>query len=123
MNDFINQLAKPGADFAAIAKANSEAADAAKGGDMGWIAHDQLSRKLEDAIFALPVGKVSDMITDDTTLYVFKVTEEQTRLPDKDQMDTLTRAPSPTGMPPSRRRRPSSWTQSSASTSPRSTGA
>ena len=42
MNDYINQLAKPGADFGAIAKANSEADDASKGGDMGWIAHDQL---------------------------------------------------------------------------------
>jgi parvulin-like peptidyl-prolyl isomerase len=90
MNDYINQLAKPGADFGAIAKANSEAADASKGGDMGWIAHDQLSKKLEDAIFALPVGKVSDMITDGSTLYVFKVVEEQTRLPDKTQIDALT---------------------------------
>ncbi len=90
MNDFTSQLAQPGADFAAIAKANSEAADADKGGDMGWIAHDQLSKKLEDAIFALPVGTVSDVVTDDTTLYVFKVVEEQTRLPDKDQIDTLT---------------------------------
>jgi parvulin-like peptidyl-prolyl isomerase len=90
INDYLNQLAKPGADFAAIAKANSEAADASKGGDMGWIAHDQLSKKLEDAIFALPVGTVSGMITDGSTLYIFKVVEEQTRLPDKDQIDALT---------------------------------
>ncbi|MEA2632633.1 MAG: peptidyl-prolyl cis-trans isomerase SurA [Chloroflexota bacterium] len=90
MNDYINQLAKPGADFGAIAKANSEAADASKGGDMGWIAHDQLSKKLEDAIFALPVGTVSGMIVDGADLYVFKVVEEQTRLPDKDQITALT---------------------------------
>jgi PPIC-type PPIASE domain len=90
INDYINQLAKPGADFGAIAKANSEAADASTGGDMGWIAHDQLSKTLEDAIFALPVGTVSGMITDGTTLYIFKVVEEQTRLPDKDQIDALT---------------------------------
>ena len=90
INDYLTQLAKPGADFGAIAKANSEAADASKGGDMGWIAHDQLSKTLEDAIFALPVGTVSGMITDGSTLYVFKVVEEQTRLPDKDQIDALT---------------------------------
>jgi parvulin-like peptidyl-prolyl isomerase len=90
MNGFINDLAKPGADFGAIAKANSEAADASKGGDMGWIARHQLSKTLEDKIFALPVGTVSDMVVDGSDLYVFKVLEEQTRLPDKDQIATLT---------------------------------
>ena len=90
INGFINDLAKPGADFGAIAKANSEAADASKGGDMGWIAHDQLSQALEDKIFALPIGTVSDMVVDGSDLYLFKVLEEQTRLPDKDQIATLT---------------------------------
>jgi parvulin-like peptidyl-prolyl isomerase len=90
INDYLTQLAKPGADFGAIAKANSEASDAANGGDMGWIAHHQLSKTVEDAIFALPVGTVSGMITDGSTLYIFKVLEEQTRLPDKDQIATLT---------------------------------
>ena len=91
MNDYINQLAKPGADFGAIAKANSEADDASKGGDMGWIAHDQL---VQDArgrdLRACRSATVSGMITDGSTLYVFKVVEEQTRLPDKDQIDALT---------------------------------
>jgi parvulin-like peptidyl-prolyl isomerase len=90
INGFINDLAKPGADFAAIAKANSEAIDASKGGDMGWIAHHQLSKTLEDKIFALPVGSVSDMVTDNANLYLFKVLEEQSRLPDADQISTLT---------------------------------
>ena len=90
MNGFLTDLAKPGADFGAIAKANSEAADASKGGDMGWIAHNQLSKTIEDKIFAVPVGSVSDLITDGDTVYIFKVLEEQTRLPDKDQITTLT---------------------------------
>lgn len=90
INGFITDLAKPGADFGAIAKANSEAIDASKGGDMGWVARHQLSQKLESAIFALPVGTVSGIVTDSTSLYLFKVLEEQTRLPDKDQISTLT---------------------------------
>ena len=87
---FAAQLDRPGAYFAAIAKANSEAADAKDGGDMGWIARHQLSEQLEDAIFAIPVGKVSTVIPDGNSLYLFKVLEEQTRLPDKDQIDALT---------------------------------
>lgn len=90
MKGYVADLAKPGADFGAIAKANSEAADASKGGDMGWVAHHQLSLALDDAIFKLQVGAVSDVVTDGATLYLFKVVEEQTRLPDKDQIKTLT---------------------------------
>ena len=90
MNGFMTDLAKPGADFGAIAKANSEATDASKGGDMGWVAHDQLSKTLEDEIFALSVGSVSKLVVDGNSMYIFKVVEEQTRLPDKDQIDTLT---------------------------------
>ena len=90
MQGYIADLAKPGADFGAIAKANSEAADASKGGDMGWVAHHQLSLTLDEAIFKLQVGAVSDVVADGATLYLFKVVEEQTRLPDKDQIKTLT---------------------------------
>ena len=90
MEAFAEELKKPGTDFATIARANSEAADAKQGGDMGWVAHHQVSELLDDAIFAIPVGGVSTIIPDGTTLYLFKVLEERTRLPDKDQIDTLT---------------------------------
>ena len=90
MAAFEEELKKPGTDFQALAMANSEAADAKQGGDMGWIAHHQVSELLDDAIFAIPVGGVSTIIPDGTTLYLFKVLEERTRLPDKDQIDTLT---------------------------------
>lgn len=90
MDAFAEALKKPGADFQALATANSEAADAKQGGDMGWVAHHQVSELLDDAIFAVPVGGVSTIIPDGTTLYLFKVLEERTRLPDKDQIDTLT---------------------------------
>ena len=89
MSGLTLDLAKPGADFGAIAKANSEASDASKGGDMGWIAPNQLNSTLETAIDKLSVNQVSDVVTDGTSLYLFKVIDEQTRLPDANQIATL----------------------------------
>jgi parvulin-like peptidyl-prolyl isomerase len=89
MQGFTLELAKPGTDFAAFAKANSSAADASKGGDMGWIAPYQLDPTLQTAIEKLAVGGVSDVVTSGTTLYIFKVTDIQTRLPDATQITAL----------------------------------
>ncbi len=83
------QAAAAGADFAALAKANSDGTDAAQGGDMGWIARDQVAANLETAIFAAPVGSPSQVITLSDGLYIFKVNQEQTRLPDATQIATL----------------------------------
>lgn len=79
----------PGADFAKLAKDNSETAEAAKGGDLGWIAMNQLDSDQEAAIFAAPIGKPSDVVTTDSGLYLYFVREEQSRKPDGDQLDTL----------------------------------
>lgn len=89
MQGFTLELAKPGADFAALAKANSSAGDASKGGDMGWVAPYQLDPTLQAAIEKLAVGGVSDVVTSGTTLYIFKVTDIQTRLPDATQIAAL----------------------------------
>jgi len=82
-------LQAPGADFAAIAKANSDAADASKGGDMGWVARLQLEKKTEDILFALQAGQVSDVVTQSDGLYIYKVTERTSRAVDADQLSTL----------------------------------
>ncbi|HYC07917.1 MAG TPA: peptidylprolyl isomerase, partial [Candidatus Binatia bacterium] len=89
MSGFTLDLAKPGADFGAIAKANSEASDASKGGDMGWIAENQLDSTQWAAISKLGVGQVSDVVNDNGSLYLFKAIDDQTRLPDADQIATL----------------------------------
>ncbi len=83
------QAAVAGTDFGALAKANSDASDAGTGGDMGWIARDQIAVEQENAIFAAPVGSVSQVITLSDGLYIFKVVQEQTRLPDPDQVAIL----------------------------------
>ena len=79
----------PGADFAKLAKENSDATDAADGGDLGWVARYQLDKEREDAIFAAPIGKVSDSLKTASGYYLFLVREEQTRKPDGDQLDGL----------------------------------
>ncbi len=83
------QAAAAGADFAALAKANSDGAEASQGGDLGWIARNQLDAATEKAIFAAPVGSVSQVVSLSDGLYIFKVNQEQTRLPDAAQIVTL----------------------------------
>jgi len=83
------QLAAPGADFAAIAKANSDATDASAGGDMGWVARLQLEKQIEDVLFGLQAGQTSDIITRDDGLHIYRVTERQQRAPDAEQVTTL----------------------------------
>ncbi|MDQ6795370.1 MAG: peptidylprolyl isomerase [Chloroflexota bacterium] len=82
--------AERGADFAQLARDNSNAPEAAKGGDLGWIAHYQLDQKSSDAIFATPIGKTSDpVVIDGDGIHIYKVLEEATRTPDGDQKATL----------------------------------
>ncbi len=78
-----------GADFATLAKDKSEGPEAAKGGDIGWVARDQLDPTLEAAIFKTKVGGVSGVVQTSAGFYLFKVLEEQSRLPAGDQLTTL----------------------------------
>ncbi len=76
--------------FADAARDNSDKAEAAKGGDIGWVGKGQLDQTLETAIFAAPIGKVSDPLTvTDEGIYLFLVSKEETRAPDADQKATL----------------------------------
>jgi parvulin-like peptidyl-prolyl isomerase len=79
-----------GGDFAAAARDNSNAPDAGKGGDMGWVVKGELDKKLMDAIYATPIGKTSDIVTiDDEGIYLFKVNAEETRTPEGRQLENL----------------------------------
>ena len=64
--------------FADAARDNSDKEDAAKGGDMGWVAKGQLDPQVEAAIFAAPIGKVSDPVKiDGDGVYLFLVTRSR----------------------------------------------
>jgi parvulin-like peptidyl-prolyl isomerase len=76
--------------FADAARDNSDKEDAVKGGDMGWVTKGQLDPALEKAIFAAPVGTVSDPLQiDGDGVYLFLVRDEQTREPDAIQKAAL----------------------------------
>jgi parvulin-like peptidyl-prolyl isomerase len=63
LRDIRQQLSKPHADFAAIARRLSEDhASADKGGDLGWLREDGLVAPIRDAVASLPDNAVSDPI-------------------------------------------------------------
>jgi parvulin-like peptidyl-prolyl isomerase len=79
------------AKFRAAARDNSEGKEAKDGGDLGWIAPQQLSDTINTAIFAAPIGSVSDVVTvndggTEDGQYLFFVLAEQTRDPTAAQL-------------------------------------
>ncbi len=83
------QASSAGADFAALAKGNSEDASASTGGDVGWVAKLQYDSVREAAIFKAAVGGITDVVQTKDGFYLYKILDEQTRLPDATQIDTI----------------------------------
>ncbi|MFT4178090.1 MAG: peptidyl-prolyl cis-trans isomerase [Thermomonas sp.] len=64
----------PGADFAALAAANSDDAGSKdKGGDLGWLAKGSMPGAFDDAAFALKAGEVSGPVKSDFGWHIIKV--------------------------------------------------
>jgi peptidyl-prolyl cis-trans isomerase D len=75
---------KGGADFAKLAKENSEdnqgpdGGSAAKGGDLGqWITHGQMVAEFDKAIFSQKVGETSDLVKTIFGYHIIQVLERQ----------------------------------------------
>ncbi len=67
-----------GRPFAEVAKSRSEGPTAAKGGAYDWTTKGSLaSKKIDEAIFSLPVGDLSAIIEDGEALHIVRVTERQ----------------------------------------------
>ncbi|MGZ6314662.1 MAG: peptidylprolyl isomerase [Candidatus Limnocylindrales bacterium] len=71
-----------GADFTTMVKQESAAGNATDGGDLGWVSRYMLGTDQENAIFSTPIGGVSQVVSDTNGYTIYKVIEEQTRLPD-----------------------------------------
>ena len=78
----IAELARrPGADFAAIAKARSEGPTAQTGGDLGFFRRGVMQAEFERAAFALKPNQVSDPVRTRFGWHVIKVEERRAIAP------------------------------------------
>ena len=95
--DLLAQI-RNGADFAALAQANSDdPGSKPKGGDVGWVKHGQMVPEFEQTAFALQPGQVSEAVKSEFGYHIVKVGEQRSTLPadfDKNQQkytDEVTR--------------------------------
>ena len=76
IEDLRKQLLE-GADFAELAKANSDCPSASAGGDLGSFGKGQMVPEFEDAAFSQPVGSVGEVVETQFGYHLIKVAEHQ----------------------------------------------
>ena len=75
IKDLLKQL-EGGADFAELAKANSDCPSASKGGELGEFGRGQMVKEFEDAAFGAEVGKVVGPVKTQFGWHLIKVTKK-----------------------------------------------
>jgi peptidyl-prolyl cis-trans isomerase D len=76
--DLLKQL-KNGADFAELAKKNSEDTTAAAGGELGWIVKGDkgIQPEFESAAFAMSKGQMSDLVQTSVGIHIIQVEDKE----------------------------------------------
>ena len=75
--DLLDQIHK-GGTFADLAKKNSDGPSAKDGGDLSYFNRGTLAKELEDKVFALKTGEVTDVIRTKQGYVILQVTEHTT---------------------------------------------
>lgn len=74
--DIAARAKQPGADFAALARAESDDPGSNQGGgDLGWIETGMMAGPFEDTLFAMQAGQVSDPVRTDFGWHVLQLRE------------------------------------------------
>jgi parvulin-like peptidyl-prolyl isomerase len=74
-NTLLTQL-QGGVDFAQLAQANStDTATKANGGDMGWFPKGLQTQQIDDAVFSLQPGQLSNVVSDSAGYHILQVLE------------------------------------------------
>jgi peptidyl-prolyl cis-trans isomerase C len=74
--DILEKL-KAGGDFIEIAKEKSTGPSAAQGGDLGYVSKGDLIPEIENVVFALEIGDISDIIKSEYGFHILKVTDKK----------------------------------------------
>lgn len=74
--DILEKL-KAGGDFIELAKEKSTGPSAAQGGDLGYVSKGELIPEIENVIFALEIGNISDIIKSEYGFHILKVTDKK----------------------------------------------
>ena len=74
--DLLKQI-EEGADFATLAKANSDCDSKAKGGDLGYFGKGRREAPFEKVAFELKVNEVSDVVRTQLGYHIIKVTDHK----------------------------------------------
>jgi peptidyl-prolyl cis-trans isomerase C len=75
-NDIAKKL-KAGEAFEKLSSEHSVAANARKGGEIGYLSRGELPKMFEEQIFALKPGEISNVISTDGGFHIFKVDERR----------------------------------------------
>ncbi len=73
--DSAREAIRQGAEFEDIARKYSDGPSASLGGELGLFKHGQLAKSIEDKVFAMKIGDVSDVIRTKQGFAILKVVE------------------------------------------------